>query len=158
MSGSEDLIMVTQRGQALRFSGDVVRIMGRTASGVYGIKLDKGDRVCSAGVIDDVNGELLVVTAKGYGKRSAVSEFAQKGRNGKGVRCLSGDIEQTGVVSTARVIHPDDEVTLITKNGMVLRKVAADIPQFGRATRGSKMIELGKGDEIRSVAVLKSAD
>jgi len=154
MNGDEDLIVVTQQGQALRFGGDAVRLMGRSAAGVNAIKLAADDRVCSAGVVTDAESELLVVTTKGYGKRTALSEFATKGRYGQGVRCLSGTSEQTGVISTARVVRSGDEITLISTGGMVLRISVDDIPQMGRATRGSKVMELKKGDEIRSVTVI----
>jgi DNA gyrase subunit A len=156
MSGDEDVIVVTQQGQALRFNGGTVRLMGRSASGVNAIKLAADDRVCSAGVVGDDSAELLVVTTKGFGKRTSLSEFATKGRYGQGVRCVSGKPEQTGVISTARVVRSGDEVTLISTGGMVLRAGVDDIPQMGRATRGSKVIDLKKGDEVRSVAVIGS--
>ncbi len=159
MRGDEDLIVVTQQGQALRFGGETVRVMGRSAAGVNAIKLDRGDRVCSAGVVEnDAGADLLVVTTKGYCKRTSLSEFAVKGRYGKGVRCLGGEREQTGVISAARVVHSEDEVTLISTGGMVLRAAVDDIPQMGRAARGSKVMELKKGDEIRSVAVIGSEE
>jgi DNA gyrase subunit A len=158
MRGDEDLIVVTQQGQALRFGGDEVRLMGRSASGVNAIKLDPDDRVCSAGVVADTASDLLLVTAGGYGKRTALDEFATKGRYGKGVRCLGGRQEQTGVVSAARVVHPEDEVTLISSGGMVLRASVGDIPQMGRAARGSKVMDLKKGDRIRSVAVIEGEE
>jgi DNA gyrase subunit A len=158
MDGDEDLIVVTQQGQALRFGGDTVRVMGRGAAGVNAIKLASDDRVCSAGVVTDNDADLLVVTTKGYGKRTALSEFAAKGRYGKGVRCLGGRLEQTGVISSARVVCSDDEVTLISTSGLVLRTSADDISQMGRSARGSKVMELKKSDEIRSVAVISGGE
>jgi len=154
MKGGEDVIVVTQQGQALRFGGETIRLMGRSAAGVNAIKLDQGDRVCSAGVVGDDDADLLVVTTKGYGKRIPLSEFAVKGRYGQGVRCLGGNQDQTGVISAARVVRSGDEVTLISAGGMVLRASVDDIPQMGRSTRGSQVMELKKGDEIRSVAVI----
>jgi DNA gyrase subunit A len=153
-SGEEDLIVVTQQGQALRFGQETVRVMGRSAAGVNGIKLEPGDRVCSAAVVDP-QAELLIVTTKGYGKRTPLSEFTVKGRYGKGVRCLGGKRETTGVIAAARVVHPDDEITLISAGGMVLRTHTADIPQMGRTTRGAKVMGLKKGDEATSVAVVE---
>jgi DNA gyrase subunit A len=159
MRGEEDVIVVTQQGQALRFGGETVRVMGRSAAGVNAIKLDRDDRVCSAGVVeDDAGADLLVVTAKGYCKRTPLGEFAVKGRYGKGVRCLGGEREQTGVISAARVVRSEDEITLISTGGMVLRAAVGDIPQMGRAARGSKVMELKEGDEIRSVAVIGSEE
>jgi DNA gyrase subunit A len=157
-SDDQDLIVVTQQGQALRFSAQTVREMGRNAAGVNAIKLDPGDRVCSAGVIEDLDADLLIVTTKGYGKRTPLSEFAAKGRYGKGVRCLGGQERQRGVIAAARVVRPGDEVTLISAVGMVLRTPVTDIPQMGRATRGAKVMELKRGDELTSVAVVESGD
>ena len=157
-NGGEALIVVTQRGQALRFGGETVRVMGRSAAGVNAIKLDRDDRVCSAGVVASDGGDLLVVTTKGYAKRTSLSEFAVKGRHGKGVRCLGGDLEQTGVISAARVVYSGDEVTLISGGGMVLRTAVDDIPRMGRATRGARVMELRKGDEVTSVAVVSSEE
>jgi len=128
--------------------------MGRVASGVYAIKLDPGDRVASASVVDP-EAELLTITTKGYGKRTPLSEFSVKGRYGKGVRCLGGKRKRTGVIATARVVCPEGEVTLISAGGMVLRASAADIPQMGRAARGAKVMQLKRGDEVASVAVVE---
>ncbi|MCP4538467.1 MAG: DNA gyrase subunit A [Chloroflexi bacterium] len=149
----QDVIIVTEQGQALRFRGDAVRPMGRAAAGVNAIKLAPGDHVVSAGVIGSEN-DLLVVTAKGYGKRTTLDEFPVKGRNGKGVRCLGGQRSQTGIIAAARVIRPADEVTIISAKGMVLRAPASDVSQMGRATRGAKVMELKAGDEVSSVAVV----
>jgi len=152
--GDQELIVVTEQGQALRFQEDEVRPMGRAASGVYAIKLDPGDRVASAGVVDP-EAELLTITTRGYGKRTPLSEFSVKGRYGKGVRCLGGKRKQTGVIAAARVVRPEGEVTLISAGGMVLRASVADIPQMGRAARGAKVMQLKRGDEVASVAVVE---
>jgi len=151
--GDQDVIIVTEQGQVLRFREDTVRPMGRAAAGVNGIKLAPGDYVASACVVESET-DLLIVTTKGYGKRTPLSEFPVKGRYGKGVRCLGGKRERTGVIAAARVVHPGDEVTLISAGGMVLRASAADIPQTGRATRGAKVMDLKRGDEVASVAVV----
>ena len=154
-SGDQDLIIVTQQGQALRFSEETVRVMGRNAAGVNAIKLHPEDRVCSACVVEP-DTELLIITTKGYGKRTPLSEFSTKGRYGKGVRCLGGRREQTGVIAAARVVRPGDKVTLISSGGMALHTPVADIPQMGRATRGARVMELESGDEATSVAVVSN--
>jgi DNA gyrase subunit A len=150
--GDQDLIIVTEQGQALRFREDTVRPMGRTAVGVYAIKLDAGDYIADASVADPA-GELLIITARGYGKRTPLSEFSVKGRYGKGVRCLGGDKAQTGIVIAARVVRPADEIAIISSQGTVLHTPVADIPQMGRATRGNKVMALKRGEEATSVAV-----
>jgi len=173
---NQELIIVTRQGQALRFREDTVRAMGRTAAGVNAIKLAPGDYVASACIVEQgpepacpepvegacpepVEGpevELLIITTKGYGKRTPLSEFPVKGRYGKGVRCLGGKRERTGVIAAACMVYPEDEVTLISAGGMVLRTPMTNIPQMGRATRGAKVMELKPGDEATSVAVVSN--
>jgi DNA gyrase subunit A len=167
--GDQDVIIVTEQGQALRFREETVRPMGRVAAGVNAIKLDPGDYVASASIVERCpvlpersrgaagegpEAELLTVTIRGYGKRTPLSEFPVKGRYGKGVRCLGGKREQTGVIAAARVVCPDDEVTLISSGGQVLRVAVTDIPQTGRSSRGARMMDLRPGDEVASVAVV----
>ncbi len=150
----QDLIVVTEQGQALRFREDTVRPMGRAAAGVKAIKLALGDRVASVCIVEP-EADLLIVTTKGYGKRTSLSEFSVKGRHGKGVRCLGGKREHTGVIAAARVVCPDDEVTLISAGGMLLRTRVADVPRVGRAARGAKVMDLKRGDKVASVAVVE---
>jgi DNA gyrase subunit A len=163
MRGDGDVIVVTEQGQALRFSGETVRPMGCAAAGVNAIKLDPGDCVADASTIEQCpqvakgpEAELLTVTTRGYGKRTPLSEFPVKGRYGKGVRCLGGERERTGVIAAARVVRPDDEITLVSSAGTVLRTRAAEVPQMGRAARGAKVMDLEPGDEVASVTVVNS--
>jgi DNA gyrase subunit A len=153
-SGKEELLIVTRQGQALRFAEKTLRPMGRAAAGVSAIKLGQGDQVCGAGVVD-AEGDLLIVTANGFGKRTPLSEFPLKGRNGKGVRCLGGRIEQTGAIAAAHVVRSADEVVLIAAGGMALRTPVANVPQAGRTTRGAKLMELTPGNEVTAAAVLE---
>ncbi len=155
--GDAELILVTEQGQALRFREDEVRPMGRSAAGVSGIRLGPGGRVASADVAL-AGAELLIVTEKGYGKRTPLAEFPLQGRNGKGVRCVGGEESARGIVAAARTVNPDDEVTLISADGMALRAPVATVPQMGRATRGAKVMELKKGDRVASVAVLRTEE
>ena len=150
----QDLIVVTEQGQALRFREDTVRPMGRAAAGVKAIKLALGDRVASVCIVEP-EADLLIVTTKGYGKRTSLSEFSVKGRHGKGVRCLGGKRERTGVIAAAHVVRPDDEFTLISAGGMLLRTRVADVPRVGRAARGAKVMDLKRGDKVASVAVVE---
>jgi len=153
--GGQDLVIVTAHGQALRFHEEQVRAMGRTAAGVQAIKLDGDDYVASVCVVEH-DADLLVVTTKGFGKRTPFSEFSPKGRNGKGVRCIGGKREQTGNVAAARVVHKQDEVTFISASGMVLRTKVATISRLGRASRGSRVMQLKPEDTVMSVAVLEA--
>ncbi|HDQ72593.1 MAG TPA: DNA gyrase subunit A [Chloroflexi bacterium] len=151
--GKEELIVVTERGQALRFSEEEIRPTGRSAMGVYAIKLEENDCVAVACVVE-AEADLLTITAKGYGKRTPLSEFRAQGRYGKGIRCMSRRVSRTGPIVAARVVHPSEEITIISANGMVLRTNVSDIPQMGRATMGAKVIDLKKGDEASDIAVV----
>ncbi len=152
--GDEDLIVVTEQGQALRFAEDDVRPVARNAMGVYAIKLGAGDHIVSACVVEP-EADLLVVTTKGYGKRTPLSEFRLQNRYGKGMMCFRGNRKRAGIIASARVVHPEDEVTFITSGGIALRTQVAEISQMGRATRGVKVMNLKRGDEVASVAVLR---
>ncbi len=154
--GDQDVIFVTERGKALRFGEDAVRPTGRNAGGVWAIRLADGDRVASMEVVEP-DSQLLVVTAKGYGKRTPLTEaeYPPKGRHTGGVITLK-NLERTGPVAAARVVHEDDEVAVISAEGMALRVSVNAIPQMGRATRGSKVMRLREGDTVVSVARLNS--
>jgi DNA gyrase subunit A len=155
---SQDLIVVTRQGQALRFKGAGVRSMGRTAAGVKAIRLAPDDRVAGLCVVEDADADLLVVTTKGYGKRVPLKDFSVKGRNGKGVQCLGGRRETAGIIAAVRIVHAQDEVTIISSEGMVLRISVNDVPRMGRAARGTKVIDLKAEDEATSVAVLAAEE
>ncbi len=150
--GNQEVILVTERGLAIRFSEEEVRPMGREAAGVMGIKLAPGDAVAAMDVVDP-QADLLVVTEKGYGKRVPLSEYLTHGRYGQGVSTLDKQkLDQTGKIVTARVVKEGDEVTLISAEGMVLRLRVKEIPSMGRATRGVKMMALKEGDVLASLA------
>jgi DNA gyrase subunit A len=149
--GGQELVIVTEHGQALRFRENEVRPVGRNAMGVHAIRLEPGDRVVSASVVDP-EADLLTVTTKGYGKRTPLSAFRVQGRYTKGVLCFKG--KEAGVVAAARVVRPEDEITFITAGGIALRTHAHEISRLGRATRGVTVMDLKDGDEIASMAVL----
>lgn len=150
--GNQELVVVTEQGQALRLRESEVRPVGRTAMGVYAIKLEPGDHVVSACVVDPA-ADLLIVTTEGYGKRTPLSEFRVQGRYTKGVLCFKG--QGVGTVATARVVHSEDEITFITAGGIALRTHAHEISRMSRRTRGVKVMDVKDGDEIASVAVLR---
>jgi len=152
--GNGEIILVTAQGQALRFSETLVRQMGRTASGVRAMRLKKEGDYIAGMEIAEPGGALLTVTEKGYGKRTPLEEYSVKGRGGGGLRTLGGALEQTGLLVAARVVQPTDQVTFISANGVVLRQRVSDIPQSGRATRGSRLMNLREGDTVASVARL----
>jgi len=156
--GNGELMLVTAQGQALRFSETLVRRMGRAASGVRAMRFKMpGDYIAGMEVVEP-GGFLLTVTANGYGKCTSLDEYGTKGRGGSGMRTMSGAIEVTGQLVAARVVQPDDQVTIISANGVVLRQRVSDIPKTGRATRGSRLITLREGDVVASVARLTRVD
>jgi DNA gyrase subunit A len=152
--GNGELILVTAQGQALRFDETLVRRMGRTASGVRAMRLKRdGDYIAGMEVVEP-GGFLLTVTERGYGKCTPLDEYPAKGRGGGGVRTLSGTLDVTGLLVAALVVQPNDQITIISANAVALRQKVSDIPQSGRATRGSRLINLRDGDAVASVARL----
>jgi DNA gyrase subunit A len=157
-NGSDDIILVTEQGQALRFSEKVVRPMGRQAGGVTAIRLSKDDRVASMEVVEP-NGCLMLVTTRGYGKRVSLEEYPVKGRATGGVVTINQkSLGVTGKIAAARVVQVADDLTIITRWGVVLRSRVKDFRKTGRATRGDHQIKLQKGDEVASMARIADAD
>jgi DNA gyrase subunit A len=151
-SGKDEIIMISAGGQALRIAEKVLRPMGRQAAGVTGIKLATGDILTSMEVVEP-NGFLLMVTERGYGKRTLLSEYAQKGRATRGVVTLHPKyIESAGKVAASRVVQEDDEVTFITEQGKVVRLKVKDIRLTGRSSRGVHLMDVGKEDSVASLA------
>ena len=153
--GDQEIIIVTERGQAIRFSEEEVRPMGRTAAGVMAIRLARGDRVASMDIVRPQS-DLLIATTKGYGKRTSLSEYSAQARHGRGVITLASRyLDQTGPICAARVVKEGDEVTFISAEGMVLRTEVENIPQIGRNTQGSIVMNLREGDTVASIARLE---
>ncbi|MCS7055884.1 MAG: DNA gyrase subunit A [Thermoflexales bacterium] len=156
--GNGELMLVTAQGQALRFSETLVRRMGRTAGGVRAMRFKKpGDYIAGMEVVEP-GGYLLTVTERGYGKCTTLDEYSAKGRGGSGMRTMSGALDVTGELVAARVVQPEDQITIISAGGVVLRQRVSDIPKTGRATRGSRLINLREGDSVASVARLARVD
>ncbi len=157
-SGDDEIIIITEQGQALRFHEEKVRPMGRPAAGMRGIKLRPGDYVTSMAVVDP-DGDLLVVSQKGYGKRTPLREYPVKGRATGGVVTLSRSTRDlTGPVAAARVVSAEDDLTIISSGGKVLRTKMKQIKQTGRATMGVRVINLKEGETVASVARISAKD
>lgn len=153
-NGSDEIIIANRNGRAIRFSEDAVRTMGRTATGVRGITLDEGveDEVVGMICVNDPEKEtVLVVSEKGYGKRSTVEGYRKTNRGGKGVKTL--DIsDKTGLVVAIKAVTDEDDLMIINKSGITIRLKLDKVPVQGRATQGVKLIELKKrNEEISSV-------
>jgi DNA gyrase subunit A len=157
-NGESEIILVTEKGQALRFDENVVRTMGRQAAGVAGIRLGKGDHVAGMEVVEP-GGDLAIITTLGYGKRVSLDEYPVKGRATGGVVTISQkSLDKTGPITSVRVVQDADDITIITKNGVVLRSKVKDIKQYSRASRGERLIALQKGDEVATFARLAEAE
>ncbi len=153
--GDGELIFVTEQGQALRFKEEDVPVQGRVAGGVYGIKLNEGDKVASMDRVPP-DGFVLVVTAKGFGKRTPVKEYSVQGRYTKGVATLGRDVARAGVIAAARVVNEDDDVTIISTNGHVLRARVANLPRARRTSKEAPVMNLKEGDAVASIARLEA--
>lgn len=154
--GGQEVVITTAKGQAIRFSEEEVRPIGRAAAGVMAIKLARGDRVVGMDIVRKGD-DLLVVTEKGFGKRTPLEDYSSQRRYGKGVSTYASDrMDQTGLIAAARVVNKEDEITLISAEGMVIRTLVKDVPQQGRATRGSLLMDLKGEDNVVSIARLEA--
>jgi DNA gyrase subunit A len=151
--GKQDLILVSEKGQSIRFSEEDVRAMGRTAAGVYAMRLEDDDQLTGADVVQSES-DLLLITEKGYGKRTPLQEFRQQSRYGKGVRAMELST-LTGRLVSARVVSQDDEVTCISSNGIILRTAVGNISRQGRYSRGVTVMDMKGGDVVVSVAIVR---
>jgi DNA gyrase subunit A len=157
-SGKNEIILVTEAGQALRYHEKLVRAMGRPAAGVKAINLRKKDRVTGMDVVDP-KADLLVVMQNGFGKRTPLKEYAAKGRATMGVVTLSrAKFKETGPVAAARVVDQRDDLTIISSGGIVLRTKVKQIKRAGRATMGVRVINLKPGETVASVARIAAKD
>jgi DNA gyrase subunit A len=154
-SGEDEIILVTEQAKAIRFHESDARPMGRTAQGVRGIRLEGGDRVMAADVIDKdtLESDLLVVSETGFGKRTALREFNDQHRGGKGVTAMKLS-SRNGKVAGAQIVQPDEEVMLISSSGVVIRTRVEQISRYGRQAQGVTVMRLGKGDRVVSLTVL----
>ena len=150
--GKNEILLISRNGQALRFAETAIRPMGRQAMGVNGINLRKGDQVAAMEVVEP-KGYLLVITEKGFGKRTELKEYTPKGRATMGVATIDKHATQDiGKITEARVVQENDEVSLISSGGIVIRIPVRDISVQGRATRGVTIMHLEKGDSVAAIA------
>ncbi len=156
-TGDRDLIIVSAGGRALRFHESEVRPMGRMASGVMAMRLSDHDCIAACDVVEP-GGDLLLITERGWGKRMPLDEFPRHSRASQGVWAVAHNrLEQTGKVVAARVVQPQDQVTIITANGVALRTPVSTISQMGRLTRGVRIITPDEDDVIAAMARLAAA-
>jgi DNA gyrase subunit A len=157
-SGQDDLILVTRKGKALRFHEKEVRPTGRSTMGVSGIRLRGDDQVVSMDLVEP-GGFLLVITERGKGKRTPLDEYLAKGRGTLGVTTISQEARaEIGDIVEACVVQEDEDVTLITQAGIVLRTKVADISIQGRATQGVHIMDLNEGDSLAAIARISAQE
>jgi len=156
-SGNDQVILATRQGKSIRFKETDVRPMGRTARGVKGIRLGKNDAVVDLVAVEEGK-DLLFVMDGGYGKRTAFKEFTLQKRGGSGLICARVTAK-TGQVLNILTAGDDDELLIISKNGIVIRSKVNSISRIGRATQGVKLVNLDEGDTVGSCAlVVKEED
>ena len=150
--GKDDIVLVTRAGQALRYSETQIRPMGRQAMGIKGMKFRPGDGLVAMEVVEPA-GFLLVMSEKGFGKRTPLEAYMAKSRAGMGVATINKDaLKLKGPLVNALVVQEKDEVTFISSGGIVLRLQVADISVQGRSTRGVTLMDLEEGDSLVAVA------
>lgn len=158
-SEGDSVSIVTSKGQSIRFDTEDVREMGRTAGGVRGMSVKKGDEVVSAEVIPAASAKdaaLLVIMSKGYGKHTPIDEYKIQGRGGSGIKTAEVTAK-TGEIIGAKVVtgdFKDDEIVVISKKGQVIRTAIGSISSLGRATQGVRVMKLRDGDSIASMVAL----
>ena len=153
---SEDIILITKFGQCIRFHETDVRNTGRTSMGVIGMSLTDQDEVIAMQLASQGD-SLMIVSAKGLGKCTLVEEFTPQNRGGKGVKCYK-ITEKTGNVVGCKAVNEDDEMMLINTEGIIIRIKVNDTALLGRITSGVKLINVGEGVTVASIAKVRKED
>jgi len=151
----QEVLLVTKKGQAIRFNSDNVRLMGRASYGVTGIKLKKDDEVVSLEVLDKE--AIITITKNGYGKRTAINDYRKTARAGKGVINLKVSAK-TGEVVTTAAVDKNDSIIITTAKGMVIRTTLKNIRIMGRATQGVRIVKLQQGDSVTDLVKVEDFD
>ena len=154
--GTNDVVLATSAGMSIRFSENDAREMGRATMGVRGIQLEGSDRVIEMVVVRR-DATLLVVSEKGMGKRSVLGDYRVQKRGGKGIITLRRT-EKTGSIVALKEVLPDDELMMVTRNGVIIRVPVEGIRVIGRNTQGVRVMNLDAGDTVRDVARVVEED
>ncbi len=157
-NGSNEVLMALQSGRAIRFNESTVRPMGRNASGVRGISLaSEKDEVVGMICVENGSSNVLVVSQKGYGKRSQIEDYRVTNRGGKGVKTINVT-EKTGYLISIKAVEDTDDLMIINKSGILIRIGVDKLRIMGRATQGVKLIDLRGNDEIAAVAKVSAME
>lgn len=155
--GHREIILGASNGKAIRFNEETVREIGRSATGVRGMKLNEGDELVGMAVVRDDVKDILVVTEKGYGKRTDADEYRLQTRGGMGVKTLN-ITDKNGRLASLRAVNDDLDLIATTNKGVTIRMHCADISQTGRAAQGVKLIRLRDDQHVSSIAIVESED
>jgi len=157
-NGNSEVLLAKRSGKAIRFNETTVRAVGRNSQGVKGVTLEgKDDEVVGMICIHDPETNVLVVSEKGYGKRSLVDDYRITNRGGKGVKTINVT-EKTGALITIKAVTDTDDLMIINKSGLTIRMGVAELRVMGRATQGVRLINLRNGDEIAAVAKVEVSE
>ncbi len=154
-SGADQIVLITKNGQSIRFKEKDVRAMGRTASGVRGIKLKGSDIIVSMHTISEKitkDQKIFVITENGYGKTTKISAYKIQGRGGSGVKTAKITSKNGPIVAAGAIDSTIEELIIISKKGTVIRISADAVPEHGRATQGVRVMRMEAGDKVASVA------
>lgn len=155
--GHREIILGASNGKAIRFNEETVREIGRSATGVRGMKLNEGDELVGMAVVRDDVKDILVVTEKGYGKRTDADEYRLQTRGGIGVKTLN-ITDKNGRLASLRAVNDDLDLIATTNKGVTIRMHCADISQTGRAAQGVKLIRLRDDQHVSSIAIVERED
>ncbi len=148
--GGEELLIASSKGKTIRFSEDTVRVMGRTAYGVKSMEIDDDDYIVGMSLIKEGQ-DVLTITENGYGKRTDVSEYRLQGRGGKGVMAAKFN-DKTGRIACVRTVNPDEDIIIVTDNGIIMRTAISEISKIGRTAQGVRIMKVGSG-KVSSIAI-----
>ena len=155
-NGEADIILATNQGMGIRFAESEVRCAGRVSRGVRGIRLRDGDYIVGMATSGDSEQMLLCVTENGYGKRTEISAYRKQSRGGMGTKAYKLS-EETGMISAAKTVTDDDDVMLITSEGVIIRMESASIRNVGRVSKGVRLVRLGDEAKVVGLAILDKA-
>ena len=152
--GTRDILLGSAQGMAVHFNEKDVRPMGRNARGVKAMTLERGDTIIAMDVVESDRKEVLLVTSKGFGKRTPIDDYRHTARGGKGVKAFARQRDDIGTVVDQILVAPDDEVLMITSANQVIRLKTGEIRRTGRDAKGVRLQRLGQGDEVIAITNL----
>ena len=156
-NGNHEILMAVRSGKAIRFNEEAVRPIGRTGAGVRGISMSEEDEVIGTICVENESEDVMVVSENGYGKRSKIEDYRITNRGGKGVKTINVT-EKTGSLVAIKSVTDNDDLMIITENGITIRMAIDTVRLMGRAAQGVKLINIREGDKIASVARISKSE